>query len=100
MFAHMSRTRVVAASLGSTIKTKKTALVPEEASAETWGCAIVGGRSYRPSGAMQCSEGTVRTCNFGRARKSCVQFPRGPEIDGVDVICKDIAAMKSLLCGG
>jgi hypothetical protein len=35
MFAHTSRTRAAASSLGLTVKTKKTALVPEKASGDT-----------------------------------------------------------------
>ena len=49
MFAHTSRTRAAAASLGSTVRTKKTALVPESASADTWGCAIVGADPSGPA---------------------------------------------------
>src|SRR4029077_10046132 len=48
-------TRAAASSVELTVKTKKTALVPEAASGDTCGSAIVGRRSYRPGGTMQRS---------------------------------------------
>src|SRR4029077_4814484 len=48
-------TRAAASSVELTVKTKKTALVPEAASGDTCGSAIVGRQSYRPGGTMQRS---------------------------------------------